>query len=165
MKRHLNGGRFTATMEEDFVVFLIGSRLNRLRDAPKMIRIARQMRAMQKELQEAPDLGLLHMEDFFGRVTVSVQYWRDFESLENYAKSNHQSHLPAWREYNRLIRDSGTIGVWHETYRVRASDHESVYVNMPTFGLANAGAPSRLASSSTARRRMEVVRTTSGTGR
>ena len=30
------------------------------------------------------------------------------------------------------------MGIWHETYLVRAGDYESVYVNMPPFGLGDA---------------------------
>lgn len=152
MGTEINRGRFTAAADSDIVVFLIGSRLNKVRDLPKMIRIARQMRAMQNELRQSPELGCLHMEDFFGRATISVQYWRDFQALETYAKSTNHDHLPAWREYNRLVRDAGNIGVWHETYHVR--NHESIYVNMPTFGLASAGSIQPLATSSTARRRL-----------
>jgi hypothetical protein len=34
--------------------------------------------------------------------------------------------------------DSGDVGIWHETYRVRAGEYETVYGNMPTYGLAAA---------------------------
>lgn len=152
MSTRINAGRFTAAVDSDFVVFLIGSRLNNVRDLVKMVRIARQMRAMQAELRQSPELGCLHMEDFFGRTTISVQYWRDAESLENYAKSTNNDHLPAWREYNRLVRTAGNIGIWHETYQVR--NHESIYVNMPTFGLAGAGSIKQLGPGSTARQRL-----------
>ena len=36
-------------------------------------------------------------------------------------------------------RDTGDVGIWHETYRVRAGEYEVVYGNMPLFGLAAAG--------------------------
>jgi Domain of unknown function (DUF4188) len=38
------------------------------------------------------------------------------------------------------VRDSGEVGIWHETFRVRAGEYEAVYGNMPVFGLAAAGA-------------------------
>ena len=31
------------------------------------------------------------------------------------------------------------MGIWHETYRVRAGEYEAIYNNMPEFGLAKAG--------------------------
>jgi hypothetical protein len=48
-------------------------------------------------------------------------------------------HHAAWREFNRRVGTGGDVGVWHETYQVRAGQHESVYANMPMFGLAAAG--------------------------
>ena len=48
-------------------------------------------------------------------------------------------HLEPWRRFNRLVRDTGDVGIWHETYRVRAGEYEVVYGNMPLFGLAAAG--------------------------
>jgi Domain of unknown function (DUF4188) len=68
-----------------------------------------------------------------------VQYWRSFEQLERYARDPQAEHLPAWRAFNRRIRDSGDVGIWHETYRVRAGECEAVYGNMPRVGLAAVG--------------------------
>jgi hypothetical protein len=90
------------------------------------------------------------MENFFGRTTLSVQYWRDFESLERYARAADAEHLGAWREFNRLVRDSGDIGIWHETYLVPAGSYETMYGNMPAFGLARAGTHTPAARHSTA---------------
>jgi hypothetical protein len=30
------------------------------------------------------------------------------------------------------------VGIWHETYTVAPGQYESIYVNMPRFGLGNA---------------------------
>ena len=73
-----------------------------------------------------------------GRVFLLVQYWRSFEDLERFARAPQGSHLPAWREFNRTIRDNGSVGIFHETYRVPADAIETVYGNMPVFGLAAA---------------------------
>lgn len=147
-------GRKTAEFPDDVVVFLIGARMNRLRHLPTLIRVSRQMTAMQRELAALPDLGCLHIENFFGRTTISVQYWRDFASLERFARSPEHLHLPAWRQFNRLVRDSGSVGIWHETYRVRAGDFETFYGNMPRFGLAAAGEVVAVDRASTAARRL-----------
>jgi hypothetical protein len=37
------------------------------------------------------------------------------------------------------VGGNGSVGVFHETYCVRAGDYECVYVNMPPFGMARAG--------------------------
>jgi hypothetical protein len=39
------------------------------------------------------------------------QYWRDFESLERWARS--EPHRLWWEGF---LRDSGGAGFWHETY-------------------------------------------------
>lgn len=150
----IHAGRHTAGIEGDFVVFLIGARLNRLRAANRMRRIGGQMTQMQKALAQHPELGCLHTQNWFGRTTIAVQYWRDFESLERFARDRDQPHLEPWREFNRLVRDSADIGIWHETYLVSAAAHEAMYVNMPTFGLAAAGSVGPLGTGSTAGRRL-----------
>jgi hypothetical protein len=75
-----------------------------------------------------------------GRVFLLVQYWRSFEDLERFARAPQGTHLRAWRDFNRRIRDNGSVGIFHETYRVPADAVETVYGNMPVFGLAAATA-------------------------
>jgi hypothetical protein len=92
------------------------------------------------ELCRDPSLGLLARPSTFmsGRVFLLVQYWRSFEDLERFARAPQGSHLEAWRNFNRRIRDNGSVGIFHETYRVPAGAVETVYSNMPVFGLAAA---------------------------
>ena len=72
---------------------------------------------------------------------VIVQYWRSFDDLEAYARNADQLHWPAWVDFNKRIGGSrGDVGIWHETYRVRAGEYECVYSGMPPLGLAKAGA-------------------------
>ena len=150
-------GRHTAQLEGDFVVFLIGMRLNRPWKVRHLPWFMRTMPRMLAELEADPSAGLLGYQQavFFGGLGV-VQYWRSFEDLERYARNPGASHLPAWREFNRRIRDSGDIGIWHETYRVRAGDYEAIYGNMPRVGLGAFGAHRPLGSASTAAQRTGV---------
>ena len=46
------------------------------------------------------------------------------------------AHLPAWRAFNRRVRDNGSVGIFHETIVLSDSTVETVYGNMPTMGLA-----------------------------
>lgn len=147
-------GRYSASAPDEFVVFLIGARLNKLRALPRLIRIGRQMNKMQQTLRNNPDLGCLHIENWNGRTTLSVQYWRDVDSLMSFARDKDQPHLEPWRQYNRLARASSDIGIWHETYHVGAGDWEVIYTNMPRFGLAQAFNHAELAAGSRARTRM-----------
>ena len=134
----VHDGRFTADFEGDFIVFLIGMRINKPWKFWQWLPVARRMRPMQRELLENPDLGCLGIENFGGRTTVAVQYWRSFDDLDRYAKDPDLAHLQPWRAFNKKVRDSGDVGIWHETYHVAAGAYEAVYGNMPVFGLAAA---------------------------
>ncbi len=52
------------------------------------------------------------------------QYWRDFESLERWARSD--PHRQWWQQY---IRDSAGTGFWHEAYFMRGG-MEAIYDDM-----------------------------------
>lgn len=132
--------RMTAQLDGDFVVFLIGMRINKPWLLHKWWPVAAAMPRMLAELKSQPERGLLHAEMWFGRTVIGVQYWRSMEQLLAYAKDRQAAHLPAWAAFNKAIGNDGTVGVWHETYSVRAGEHESIYLNMPAFGLARAGA-------------------------
>jgi hypothetical protein len=134
----IHRGRFSATTQDDFVVFLIGMRFNKPWKVRSWLSVARAMPKMQQELRDNPELGCLGATNWGGRITISLQYWRDFESLDAYARDPDQIHLPAWRAFNKAVNDSGDVGIWHETYQVQAGQFEAVYGNMPTFGLAEA---------------------------
>jgi len=132
-------GRYTAQSKDPFVVFLIGMRINRLLAVRSWTRVARAMPPMLAELKRQPELGLLHAEFvLYWRGVATVQYWRSFEQLHAYAHAKNAAHLPAWAEFNRRIGNNGVVGIWHETYRIEPGQYESVYVNMPRFGLGAA---------------------------
>jgi hypothetical protein len=132
--------RMTASIEGDFVVFLIGMRINHFWKIWKWWPVATAMPRMIIELYKRPELGLLHARTHFGlRNILVVQYWRGFEQLHAYAVNRETAHLPAWRRFNRKIASNGDVGIWHETFLVRAGEHESVYNNMPAYGLGLAG--------------------------
>lgn len=69
---------------------------------------------------------------------MTAQYWRPFEQLEAFARASEGAHLPAWREFNRVVRASGDVGIFHENYQVGSGSAESLYANMPPFGLGDA---------------------------
>lgn len=87
-----------------------------------------------------PDSGLLGYEMWFGRTIILVQYWRSTEQLMSYATNRDAAHLPAWKAFNKAVGTNGDVGIWHETYVVSPGSYESIYVNMPVFGLGKAGA-------------------------
>ncbi|MEO8902941.1 MAG: DUF4188 domain-containing protein [Polyangiaceae bacterium] len=130
--------RMTNAAEGEVVVFLIGMRVNRWWRPWQWLRTAMAMPRMLRELGEHPELGMLSSEAWFGRTTVMVSYWKTMAHLLAYAKQRNAEHLPAWRAFNKHIGTNGDVGIWHETYRVPAGSFETVYLNMPAFGLGKA---------------------------
>jgi hypothetical protein len=150
----VNQGRWTAEIDGDFVVFLIGARPNSFFHLVRSffdLGGRRGMNHMLKYLTAHPEKGLLGYETGF---PVIVQYWRSFEHLEAFARDRDDPHLEPWRNYWRRVGRSDRTGIWHETYLVRAGEYEAIYGNMPPFGLGKAANLIPAAESSTARLRV-----------
>jgi hypothetical protein len=127
----------TAHVDGDFVVFLIGMRINKPWKIHKWLPMFLAMPRMLKELAANPDSGFLG--HIFGP-RVIVQYWRSFDQLEAYARDRDAQHWPAWVAFNKRVGQSrGDVGIWHETYLVHAGEYETVYSGMPPFGLGTVG--------------------------
>jgi len=140
------GRRYTAERDGEFVVFLIGMRINAIWRIHEWLPVFLAMPRMLREIRSRDRPGLLE-----SRTTVSwrgvtvIQYWEDFESLRGYAHDPDGEHHPAWMEYNRRFAGSGAVGIWHETYLVRPGEYEAVYNRMPRQGLGAAGTVRRAA--------------------
>ena len=86
-----------------------------------------------------PDSPLLGFRSWVsGRNLMTLQYWRSAEDLGRFARDQDHPHARAWAEFNRRVAASADVGIWHETYTVAPEGVESLYGNMPTFGLAAA---------------------------
>ena len=131
-------GRYTAdSSESSFVVFIIGMRLNQIYKIWKWIPVFNSMGPMIKELYQNPQWGFLHTEVLFGwRKITLIQYWKEFDGLIDYAHG--KNHALAWKSYNRKIKNNGSVGIFHETYKVEKGASEAIYVNMPKMGLSQA---------------------------
>ena len=110
-------GRYTAKTDQPFVVFLIGMRINQWWRFDKWLPV-----------------------EFFWNFSgpIIVQYWRSFDDLERFARQPSEPHLEPWKKFNQAVGKSGMVGIWHETYLVNPDQFESVYGNMPLFGLGAA---------------------------
>jgi Domain of unknown function (DUF4188) len=136
--------RVTAEIEGDFIVFLIGMRINKFWKPWKWLPTFVAMPRMIRELERRPESGFLGATQYIAggpRSPMLVQYWRSFEHLEAYARSKDAAHWPAWVAFNKRVGSDGDVGIWHETYLVAAGRYECVYNNMPPTGL---GAVSKL---------------------
>lgn len=135
----LNKNRITATSDKDFVVFLIGMRINNWFAIHRWLPVFLAMGKMLPELFKNPELGFKSYEMGFGRTIILVQYWDSTEKLIDYAKAKDAEHLPAWKAFNKLAMQSSAVGIWHETYVIDKSKTENIYVNMPPFGFGKVG--------------------------
>jgi hypothetical protein len=128
--------RITASIDGDFVVFMIGARFNRWWKLPKYLWFIASMPKMIAELAARPESGFLGWERL--GLATNVQYWRSLEQLMAYSRSRDQTHYPYWVRFNKEIGSNGDVGIWHETFLVRAGEYECIYNNMPLRGLAKA---------------------------
>jgi hypothetical protein len=148
----VEGGQFAAELDgEECVLFLVGMRINRLRKVRSWWPVFMGMPRTLEELESRPEAGLLGVRKFWsGRVLMTVQYWRSAEHLGRYARDPQLAHQPAWAAFNKAAAGTGDVGVFHETYTVTADSFETLYGNMPPFGL---GAANTLASRGSRSRR------------
>ncbi len=131
-------GRYTVDNTEDIVVFIIGMRVNKRFAIHKWLPVFSAMPGMIKELyMNKEELGFLSMESYFGlRTTAMIQYWRSTEDLLTYAKN--EKHLTAWKNFNQKVNNNDAVGIYHETFQIKKGNYESIYANMPHYGLGKA---------------------------
>jgi len=138
---NVQNGRHTADLSgagDEVVVFLIGMRVNKPWKVASWWPVFTAMPRMLRYLEQHPEKGLLSYRQSLLPAPSLVQYWRSFADLERFARDREDPHLEPWRRFNRKVAASGDVGIWHETYRVRTSDIETIYSNMPPIGLAAA---------------------------
>ncbi|MFM9594331.1 DUF4188 domain-containing protein [Streptomyces scabiei] len=136
-------GRTTAAAEGDVVVLLIGTRVNHFWAVHHWMPVLTAMSRMLRELRKDPERGLLNavLLTASPRTYYVVQYWESKEKLYAYAHAPDAFHRVAWAAMNRKERKGKArqhVGLWHETYVVPAGSYESIYADMPAFGLAAA---------------------------
>src|SRR5690349_3064373 len=105
----------------DLVVIYLGMRVNALTGLKTLAGFGPQI---AKSAAARPDGLLLHENVIYGLFPPHIgmrQYWRDFDSLESWARS--EPHRAWWTQF---LRDSGGTGFWHEAYFMRGG-MEAVY--------------------------------------
>lgn len=125
-------GRLAPVVEGDFVLLLLGIKPHSLLKFWKWMPIVRAMVNMGRELEQKKDSGFLGYEVYVGLQPLIIQYWRSFEHMRSHP-------APKWVVLTQRSQLETSLGVWHETYLIRAGDFEGVYSNMPDFGLGKVG--------------------------
>jgi hypothetical protein len=131
--------KVAADRDEEFVVFHIGLRINAFWKIHRWLPIFLVAPRMVRELVSDSESGLLGSRTTVGpgiRNIGFVQYWDSFEALRDYARDSDRLHFPAWQEYYEDgTKDDASLGIWHESYIVQPAEYETVYNNMPVWGL------------------------------
>jgi hypothetical protein len=126
-------------MDEPFVVFVIGMRINRPLAVRKWLPDDARDAPHAQGALPAPEKGFLGAEFFLYRWGPAiVQYWRSFEDLERFARNPDDPHLPGLAALQPHGGKDGSVGIFHETFIVERGNFEAIYSNMPVFGLAKA---------------------------
>ena len=136
----------------DLVVIYLGMRVNAWYGLRTLVGFGPRI---QGAVDAAPPGLLLHEPVIYSLFPPNVgmrQYWKDFDSLERWARS--EPHAAWWREF---LRDSGGTGFWHETYAMRGG-MEAIYDDVPRPIGFSAFAPVSKARGGlfSARRRLEL---------
>jgi hypothetical protein len=98
----------------DLVVIYLGMRVNSLSGLKTMLGLGPRI---THAVDQQPDGLLLHENLIFSLFPPHSgmrQYWRDFDALERWARS--EPHRQWWSQY---VRNSGGTGFWHEAYFMR----------------------------------------------
>ena len=115
----------------DLVVIYLGMKVRSPRGFLTVLRFGPQI---SRAVAAKPDGLMLHESMLFSLFPLHVgmrQYWRDFDSLEAWARS-----LPHQKWWQDFVRDPGGTGFWHETYFLRGG-MESIFDDVePPVGLA-----------------------------
>ena len=105
----------------NLVVVYLGRRVNALAGVKTLLGFGPKI---SRSVAASPDGLLLHENFFFSLIPPHVgmrQYWRDFESLESWTRS--EPHQLWWKQF---LRNSGGTGFWHEAYFLRGG-MEAIY--------------------------------------
>jgi Domain of unknown function (DUF4188) len=124
--------RYTVDLTDhsELVVIYLGMRVREPRGLRTLLGFGRRIR---EAVAASPDGLLLHEDLLFSFLPPHAgmrQYWRDFDSLERWARSG--VHKEWWRGY---VHDTAGTGFWHETY-FQDGTMEAVFLDMPPVGIA-----------------------------
>lgn len=109
----------------ELVVIYLGMRVNALTGLKTVFGFGPKI---ANSVASKPEGLLLHENLLWGLFPPHVgmrQYWRDFESLEAWSRS--EPHRTWWTTF---LRNSGGTGFWHETYS-RRGVFEAIYDGLP----------------------------------
>lgn len=124
MKHQVNRQTVDLGAYPDLVVIYLGMRVNAITGIKTLIGFGPKI---SKSVDDQPEGLLLHENILFSLFPPHAgmrQYWRDYESLERWTRS--EPHRLWWKSF---LRNSGGTGFWHEAYFIRGG-MEAVYIDI-----------------------------------
>jgi len=124
MKSAVNRRTVDLSGYPDLIVIYLGMRVNTLAGLKTLLGFGPKIAG---SVEAHPDGLLLHENILFSLFPPHAgmrQYWRDFASLESWARS--EPHRVWWQQF---LRNSGGTGFWHEAYFMRGG-MEAIYDHM-----------------------------------
>ncbi|QJW90545.1 DUF4188 domain-containing protein [Spirosoma taeanense] len=112
----------------NLVVIYLGMTHDSFKGLRTMFKIGPQI---QKAVDAKPEGLLRHEQLFFGFAPLHLgmrQYWRDFESMENWTRA--LPHQGWWKDF---MKDPQGTRFWHEAYCMKGG-MEGVYLNIDNVG-------------------------------
>jgi hypothetical protein len=140
-------------------VFLIGMRFNQLWRVRSWLPVAGAMPRMLKHLMSEPEYGLLGFQNWFGRTTIMVSYWRSGRrraAVRLRSRRAARRGLAGLHPTDRRQRPGRHLGT--SSTPCTAGTYEAVYANMPRFW------PGRRAGSRPGRSRTAHLEAADGLG-
>lgn len=127
--------RYSATLDGDFVLFIVGMRINRL--CAIHIWPAILLRALRIIRSATPGAnGLLSREIVIsGKGIALITYWDDFDQWEEFGNSDNH-HRSSWKYFYERVINSKAVGLWHELYSIKQGEYQTIYMQMPPKGLS-----------------------------
>ncbi|KAI4729589.1 hypothetical protein E4T49_02724 [Aureobasidium sp. EXF-10728] len=129
-------GGLESPAESDICVFLIGSKVNHPFGlfAPGYKEMGSQFASMVKEIEQDREkhgfLGsrsLVGAESATNNETMTIMYFKSSEHIQAYATGpTHRKSLTWWAKHAAQYPH---LGIFHETYQVRAKNYETVYAH------------------------------------
>lgn len=122
MKTKVNRQTVDLSGYPDLVVIYLGMRVNTWTGIKTLLSFGPKI---NRSVAAQPEGLLLHENLLFSPRHLGMrQYWRDFDALERWARS--EPHRQWWQGF---VKDSGGTGFWHETYFM-GGGMEAVYDDM-----------------------------------
>lgn len=113
----------------DLIVIYLGMKVKSVGGTKTLLSFGPKIR---KSVAAKPEGLLLHEDIMFSLYPLHLgmrQYWRDFDSLERWARSG--VHKDWWQKF---VRDPAGTGFWHELYS-RNGEMEGTFLDIDDTGM------------------------------